>query len=153
MLIANWEVKPLFTCKILSESIVKYITWYFSDENQTHFQFTGLNEILEFIYIYIHVYLNKNWKKCWSEQIITGLGPELIVRTDDPWQQLINVCSWLGWLWWPCFTMFIRSKDFDKMGLYENELGTQTAEFCSYFNLLGNISWSHMIFKMVHVDI
>jgi len=48
--------------------------------------------------------------------------------------------------------MFIRSKDFDKMGSYENELSTQTAEFFSYY-LLGNISWSHMIFKMVHVDI
>jgi len=49
--------------------------------------------------------------------------------------------------------MFIRSKDFDKMGSYETELSTQTAEVFSYFNLLGNISWSHMIFKMVHVDI
>jgi len=29
-----------------------------------------------FLYMYIHVVLNKNWKIYWSKQSFTGLGPE-----------------------------------------------------------------------------
>jgi len=38
------------------------------------FEFTGPNQILEFIYLYKNVYLNNNWKIYWSKQRFTGLG-------------------------------------------------------------------------------
>ena len=39
------------------------------------FEFTGPNQILEFIlHIYIYIYLNKNWKIYWSEWSFTCLG-------------------------------------------------------------------------------
>jgi hypothetical protein len=37
------------------------------------FEFTGTNQILEFI---LYIYLNKNWKIYWSEHSFTGVGPK-----------------------------------------------------------------------------
>ena len=72
-------------------------------------EFTGLNQILEFIlyiYIYIYIYLNKNWniflvrtKFYWS----WATGLVLIVRTGTPSVHLNDV-FYLLIGWYVCFT-------------------------------------------------
>jgi hypothetical protein len=52
---------------------LRSINW---QSSKWELEFTGPNQILEFISINIHLYLNKNWKMYWSEQNVTGLGTE-----------------------------------------------------------------------------
>ena len=54
-------------------------------------EFTGPNQFLEFIYIYI--YLNKNWKIYWSEQSFTGLGSK--DRCSSWGLNYLDVRTWL----------------------------------------------------------
>jgi hypothetical protein len=48
---------------------------FYLQSSQWKFEFTGPNQILEFIYIQC-IYLNKSWKIYWFEQSFTGSGPE-----------------------------------------------------------------------------
>ena len=53
---------------------ISHITVITNHSSKWKFEFTGLNQILEFIFTCL--VLNKNWKMYWSEQSFTGLGPE-----------------------------------------------------------------------------
>jgi hypothetical protein len=47
---------------------------------QWKFEFTSLNQILKFI---LYIYLNRNWKMFWSEQILLVLGQRTGVHCED----------------------------------------------------------------------
>jgi len=69
-----WQFSVICTYYIyLNEGPRVYIVESLTQSSNWKFEFTGPKQILEFI---LCIYLNKNWKMYWFEQIFTGLRPE-----------------------------------------------------------------------------